>query len=194
MSSISKQLLNGTILIGFTLAMGAGCTAETTKQTNGAAAGDGGTHAPGSVQVGDPCNGTVDCTPGSICWSSICVGQGALRFSLSWTVITDFDLHVLTPGGTEIYYSNPISSDGGQLDVDDCVGGSCKSSTGTHVENVNWVTTAPAGTYTYWVDNYGCDTSGQFRLEVAKAGTVAASQTGTLAASCGESTHFTVVN
>lgn len=146
----------------------------------------------GNAQQGDPCSGTIDCTPGSICWNAICVGEGSLRFSLSWSVNTDFDLHVLTPNGNEIYYSNRYS-EGGELDVDDCVNGACKSTDGTHVENVFWTDTPSAGTYTYWVKNYDCSQSGSYEIEVAKGGSVVASQSGVLPATCGDSEHYTVI-
>lgn len=145
----------------------------------------------GTAQPGDPCANTVDCTPGSICWNQICVGDGALRFSLSWTADTDFDLHVVTPSGTEIYYSNP-SGNGGVLDVDDCVGGACTVPNGVHVENVYWTSSPPSGSYKYWVRNYDGDMSGQFQIEVSRGGSVIASKSGTLPASVTDSTHYTL--
>jgi len=127
---------------------------------------------------GDPCSIDADCSPGSTCFNGICVGQGQLRVSLSWDVLTDFDLHVLTPDGTEVYYGNPFAG-GGILDVDDCVFSECRDPTGTHVENVFFV--APvSGTYTYWAHNYDEALTGRFSLEVAAAGRVVEMQAGTL--------------
>ena len=138
---------------------------------------------------GDPCNGTVDCTPGSICWNRICVTEGTLRFSLAWTVTSDFDLHVLTPLGSEIYYANH-TADGGQLDVDDCVS-ACRNPAGTHVENIYWAATPPSGTYTVWVENYDGESEGTYTIEVA--GATGGPFTGTLPATSGvESTRHTV--
>ena len=69
----------------------------------------------------------------------------------------DLDLHVLTPNGKEIYYSN-LSADGGELDVD-CKCSTCPSGPN---ENVFWVEgTAPPGIYKYWVEYYNhCSISG----------------------------------
>jgi hypothetical protein len=140
--------------------------------------------------AGDLCNGPVDCTPGNICWNSICVTDGVMRFSLAWNVTSDFDLHVRTPLGHEIYFSND-SADGGVLDVDDCVFNGCRRPSGTHVENVYWAATPPSGTYEIWVENYNGSAAGDFTLEVfgATAGPFAGSLPAT---SDAESTHFTV--
>jgi len=146
----------------------------------------------GSAQPGDPCEGTVDCTPGSICWNNICLGVGSLRFSLAWQVDTDFDLHVETPDGTHIYYGNR-SAGGGQLDVDDCVSGSCKKPGATHVENIVFTDAIASGTYTFWAYNYSNSQSSSFSLEVASGDNVLASQSGTLPAENAESTRFTIV-
>lgn len=147
----------------------------------------------GTTPLGDSCDGTVDCTPGSICWNDICVGVGALRFSLAWTEDTDFDLHVKTPSGAEIYYSNR-SADGGELDVDDCIGGSCVDQNGTHVENVVFLDDAPAGTYEYWVYNYSGSMSGSFTIDVFEGPELQKTQSGTLPASSVDSEHYTFTN
>lgn len=45
-------------------------------------------------------------------------GTGILQVSLSWDQLNDVDLHLIDPNGEEIYYANPTSATGGQLDVD----------------------------------------------------------------------------
>lgn len=139
----------------------------------------------GTGQPGDPCNGTIDCRPGSICWSNICVTTGALRFSLAWSVDSDFDLHVVTPSGAEIFYGNS-EADGGQLDVDDCVS-TCRNPAGTHVENVFFTTEALRGAYEVWVVNFNGRTAGTFRIEVH--GASGGPFTGTLSATSGASSE-----
>lgn len=113
----------------------------------------GGSEERGTAMPGDPCENTIDCTPGSICYSLVCVGEGPLRFSMSWTAETDIDLHVVTPAGNEIYYGTP-EFDAGTLDVDDCVGGDCKVAGALHVENVFFTDAAPRGTYMFWAVNF----------------------------------------
>jgi len=163
-------------------------SAEGTGGTTGE--GTGGATGTGDGQPGDPCNGNIDCTPGSICWNEICIGEGSLRFSLAWEVTSDFDLHVLTPNGIEVYYSN-TTGDGANLDVDDCVGDDCRNPEGTHVENIYWADSAPTGTYEVWAVNYNGSATGSFTIEVQ--GGTGGPFTGTLAAESGaESEHYTV--
>ena len=77
------------------------------------------------------------------------LGSGALQVSLSWnTGGTDLDLWVTDPSGTRIYYGNPASSTGGQLDRDD--------TDGFGPENIFWAEeAAPDGEYLIEVDYYG---------------------------------------
>lgn len=44
--------------------------------------------------------------------------KGVITVSMIWETSDDIDLHVVTPSGTEIYYSNPTGPGGGELDVD----------------------------------------------------------------------------
>lgn len=142
----------------------------------------------GTTPIGDPCESTPECVPGSICFNEFCVGEGALRVSLSFTAGSDFDLHLLTPGGSEIYWNND-SAEGGVLDVDQCVAGSCDSGS-SHVENIVFSADAPSGTYEVWVENYDGRASGSFNIEVR--GQATDNFSGTLSASAGEeSEHFT---
>src|SRR6188768_4544001 len=72
----------------------------------------GGAGARGDAQPGDPCDETQECVPGSICFNKFCVGEGTLRISLAFDVDSDFDLHVETPTGAEIYYNNKTANGG----------------------------------------------------------------------------------
>ena len=74
--------------------------------------------------------------------------SGTLRVTLSWDTATDVDLHVIEPGGTEIYYSNRSSPTGGALDLDSNAG--CGID-GVNQENIYWDLPAN-GTYTVGVD------------------------------------------
>jgi len=116
---------------------------------------------------------------------------GNPRFNLQFTnpQNVDLDLHVLTPNGTEIYYSNPIGQ-GGQLDVD-CQCAGCASGPN---ENIYWVNgTAPHGTYQFWAQYYqscsGAPASSNFTLRILNMNTVIHTYTGTL--SSGKSQIYT---
>jgi hypothetical protein len=136
----------------------------------------------GMVEVGMPCTPADACVPGSECFEGYCVGTGTLRVSLAFDVVSDFDLHVLTPLGNEIYYGNR-SIDGGTLDVDQCVGNGCEAGI-THVENIVFDATAPTGTYEVWVVNFNGGGAGAFTIEVA--GDVNQTFTGSLTATSRE--------
>lgn len=145
----------------------------------------------GNALPGDPCQGTIDCTPGSICFHEVCVSDGDLRFSLVWWEDVDLDIHVITPEGNEIYHANR-TADGGELDVDDCVGGNCENPGGPHVENVFFAENAPPGTYEYWAYFFGGGAGpADFELEVAVDGQEVQSMGGTLSGSGEESERFT---
>ena len=97
---------------------------------------------------------------------------------------------MITPAGTEIYFSNP-SGDGGVLDVDDCIGGSCTVPGSTHVENVFFESSPMSGTYEFFVDNYDCADGVAWAMEVAAGSSTIASESGTVSG-CGQSEHFYV--
>jgi uncharacterized protein YfaP (DUF2135 family) len=78
------------------------------------------------------------------------VGTGDIQVTLSWDTDADVDLHVVAPGGEEIYYGRRQASTGGQLDLDSNAG--CNRD-GVRNENITWpVGRAPRGRYTVRVD------------------------------------------
>jgi uncharacterized protein YfaP (DUF2135 family) len=80
------------------------------------------------------------------------VGTGDVQVTLSWGTVDDLDLHVIEPGGEEIYYGHRTSATGGSLDVDSNAG--CGTQMNP-VENIFWgAGAAPLGTYTVLVDYY----------------------------------------
>lgn len=83
--------------------------------------------------------------------------SGQLRVSLSWDTPTDVDLHVVEPDGSEIYYGNRSSANGGELDLDSNAGCSID---GINQENVFWEL-PPNGEYIVRVDFWSdCASSG----------------------------------
>lgn len=89
-----------------------------------------------------------------------------LRFSLLWNDHNDLDIHVTTPAGEHINYSDRSSVCGGELDVD------CNASspyTSNAVENIRWESGhAQPGTYEVLVHFFGihASKSSNFKLEV----------------------------
>jgi hypothetical protein len=115
-------------------------------------------------ESGDTCADSTQCQPGKICFNKFCVGTGSLRVSLAFSTDSDFDLHVRTPMGSEIYYANP-TADGGYLDVDQCV---TPCGVGHHVENV-FFEGSVSGRFDVFVVNFDGRGSGEFSIEVASA-------------------------
>lgn len=75
---------------------------------------------------------------------------GDIQVSVTWNSDADVDLHVIEPGGNEIYYGNPTSGSGGELDID--ANAACSVS-GLTQENIGWAPgEATTGTYTVRVD------------------------------------------
>jgi hypothetical protein len=87
------------------------------------------------------------------------VKVGDPQFTLIWDSPTDIDLHVIEPGGKEIYWEDPTGFHGGELDVDD--------RDGFGPENIYWLQDAdgtgrkkvkgpgPPGKYRWFVVYYG---------------------------------------
>ena len=111
-------------------------------------------------------------------------GRGVQRFSLRWTVQSDFDLHVVSPQGDHIHFALPFTGYA-RLDVDDCVDSDCKDPDGVHVENVFLEADAPRGDYTVWVENFNGARSGEYQIEVV--GQINQTLVGELAANEGAS-------
>lgn len=100
----------------------------------------------------------------TICISVLRLGTGSIQISLSWDNSSDQDLHVITPKGEEIYFSNKLDLTGGELDRDD--------RDGFGPENIFWLENAPDGTYTVKVKDYdGSSPSGNnFYVTVSSNG------------------------
>lgn len=78
------------------------------------------------------------------------VGTGDLQVTLTWDVDSDVDLHVVSPGGEEVFYGQRQVASGGELDLDSNAG--CRID-GVRNENITWpVGRAPRGVYTVRVD------------------------------------------
>jgi hypothetical protein len=145
----------------------------------GAAACPSGQCAEGTclMPVADLCG----CQATEQCVDGVCVGVGALRVTLRWDAATDVDLHVLTPTGTELSFSNP-TGDSGMLDVDDY-------GSGTLVENV-FFTMPPVGGYQVWALNYTGTLATPFTIEVVTPKATLGQFAGQLPASMTSSQHY----
>jgi hypothetical protein len=89
-------------------------------------------------------------------YDAIAVGTGDVQVTVAWGTSADVDLHVVDPGGWEIYWGERQSPSGGQLDLDS--NAACAQDNVCN-ENITWpVGTAPQGTYTVRVDYWSsCD-------------------------------------
>lgn len=78
------------------------------------------------------------------------VGTGDVQVTLAWDADADVDLHVVAPGGEEVFYGHRRASSGGELDLDSNAG--CEID-GVRNENITWpVGAAPRGSYIVRVD------------------------------------------
>jgi hypothetical protein len=78
----------------------------------------------------------------------VSVKVGDPQFTLIWDTQADIDLHVIEPGGSEIYWEMRHGQKGGELDVDDI--------DGFGPENVYWVQgQGPPGEYKWFVHYFG---------------------------------------
>lgn len=163
----------------------------------------------GNAQPGDACTVTNECAVGFKCSDDVCQQTEPYRITLSWDVDTDFDLHVRTPDGRELYFGR--DNELAWLGADDCASENCREPGETHFEHAFLVPIlqAPGASddagedtdggapepvdlnYEYWVDNYGCQRAGDYTLEVVtRDGMLVQSDSGTLEARCVESEHY----
>ncbi|WP_435009165.1 YfaP family protein [Tundrisphaera lichenicola] len=87
----------------------------------------------------------------------VAVRVGDPQFTLIWDSRADMDLHVIEPGGKEIYWNDPKGKFGGELDVDNVEG--------FGPENIYWLKRnengsrdlgpGPPGEYKWYVHYYG---------------------------------------
>lgn len=93
----------------------------------------------------------VLCLPG--CASAPQAGTGDVSFRLTWKGRSDLDLHVVDPGGEELYFLSRSSGSGGVLDVD--CNGAYDQVCDQPIENVFWPSgSGPRGHYKFWVSSY----------------------------------------
>ncbi|MCE9560469.1 MAG: hypothetical protein K8U57_00295 [Planctomycetes bacterium] len=79
---------------------------------------------------------------------------GDVQISLIWFNKNDLDLHCVDPNGAKIFFKQPRSASGGELDVD-ANGDRGRPVTSEPVENIYWASgTAPSGKYTVSVNYY----------------------------------------
>ncbi|MCR5594110.1 MAG: zinc-ribbon domain-containing protein [Saccharofermentans sp.] len=81
--------------------------------------------------------------------NNINAGTGEITVSMLWGTDDDLDLHMITPDGSEISYSNR-NAQGGELDVDANVGGRTMDNP---IENIYFTNPEP-GTYTVFIVDY----------------------------------------
>lgn len=88
--------------------------------------------------------------PISIRYKTYGTGVGDIFTTLTWNREGDIDLWLIEPDGNKIYYANPYSETGGELDYDNTVA--------YGPENIFYdETTPPSGKYEVWVHYYSGD-------------------------------------
>jgi uncharacterized protein YfaP (DUF2135 family) len=94
------------------------------------------------------------------------LGTGDVQVTLRWDGSADIDLEVVDPFGESIWFENPFSVSGGELDVDANAG--CEEQARNPVENIFWpIGQAPEGPYEVYVYYFlECNSSGPTDYEV----------------------------
>lgn len=106
------------------------------------------------------------------------VKVGDPQFTLLWDSVADIDIHVVEPGGKEIYWNDRRGNRGGELDVD--------NTEGYGPENIYWmkqnpdgskdIGAGPVGEYKWFVryygGNHGIPTPTRWKVRVKHAGQV----------------------
>ncbi len=83
-------------------------------------------------------------------FDAIVVGTGDVQVTVTWDSDSDVDLHVVDPGGYEIYWGDRSSPSGGVLDLDS--NAACTIDN-VRNENITWgIGIAPQGVYTVRLD------------------------------------------
>ena len=107
------------------------------------------------------------------------LGTGDVQVTLLWDHGADLDLHVIDPGGNEIYFSRETSPTGGKIDHDDT--GGCNEAPQTRAENIFWPRGgAPTGQYRAFVRLYtSCSgAAAPYELRISSGGQVIYDRTG----------------
>lgn len=159
-----KKTLRYALAMGLPLLVIAGCSASASLDLSGIFTGTSGSSCTNTTPASGADAG--GCNSGFLCFNTYCVQEGAMRISLSFTVNSDFDLHVKTPSGEEIFWDHRTAG-AGNLDVDQCV---LLCNGPTHVENVFFTADAAPGEYQFFVQNYSARAAGDFTIEVAANG------------------------
>ena len=131
--------------------------------------------------------GGVCCAAADACALGVCVGNGQLRFTLTWDVMADLDLAVTPPCGTEIYYGN-TSACGGSLDHDSCPALSPYAGDSCHgPENIYWPSAPSTGAYAVCVNPWEMNSgsTAHWTVNVYRGTTLIQTWTGTRSGSSG---------
>jgi hypothetical protein len=128
-----------------------------------------------------PTQGTTPPQTGLTVPPNLTLGSGDVQVTLLWNHGADLDLHVIDPGGNEIYFSHEASPTGGKIDHDDT--GGCDEPAQTRAENVFWPRGgAPPGVYRAFVRLYSsCSgASAPYELRITSGGRVIYDRTSSL--------------